>query len=372
MPGGWTKSNQSAERTARRSLDRENVTTVSMMRDEIYQQPQAVASAIEKEYSAIAGLVQELRDREIRHVVIAARGTSDNAATYAKYLLEIVAGVPVSLAAPSVYTLYDARPNLTGVLMLGISQSGQATDVVQALSTGRAAGAMTVCITNVAGSPLTDVSDVTLLCHAGEEKGVAATKTYTTALALVALLAGHWANSAELLEGLRRLPDEIHRTLALDAPVEAAVERYRYMDECAVLARGLNQATALETALKMTETSYIIAKPYSGADFLHGPIAMVSEGFPCFLFAPNGRAYASMLELAVKLREREAEMVIVAHNPEILQLAKRPLTLPVDTGELLSPVVSIVPGQLWAYHLARARGTDPDRPRGLTKVTLTR
>ena len=342
------------------------------MRDEIYQQPKAVASAVEHETCAIAALAEELRRREIRHVVIAARGTSDNAATYAKYLLEIVVGVPVALAAPSVYTLYDARPNLNGVFMLGISQSGQATDVVQALATGRASGALTACITNVAGSPLTEVSDVTLLCHAGEEKGVAATKTYTTALALIALLAGHWANRTDLLDGLQGVPEAIERTLALDAPVEAAVERYRYMDECAVLARGLNQATALETALKMTETSYIVAKPYSGADFLHGPIAMISPGFPCFLFAPNGRALASMHELAIKLREREAELIVVGHSAELLAMAKRPLPLPVDTGEYLSPIVCIVPGQLWAYHLARARGIDPDRPRGLTKVTLTR
>jgi glutamine---fructose-6-phosphate transaminase (isomerizing) len=342
------------------------------MRDEIYQQPQAVAAAVEQENVTTAALAKELRKRGIRHVAIAARGTSDHAATYAKYLLEIVAGVPVALVAPSVYTLYDARPNLAGVLMLGISQSGQATDVVQALSTARASGAMTACITNVAGSPLTDVSDFTMLCRAGEEKGVAATKSYTTSLALIALLAGHWADSKELLEGLRRLPEQIEITLSLDAQVEAAVERYRYMDECAVLARGLNQATALETALKMTETSYMVAKPYSGADFLHGPIAMVSEGFPCFLFAPNGKAFASMLELAEKLREREAEMIVVAHSDEILRLAKRPLALPADTGEYLSPIATILAGQLWAYHLARARGKDPDKPRGLSKVTLTR
>jgi len=342
------------------------------MRDEIYQQPQAIAAAVEQEYAAVAELARELRDREIRHVVIAARGTSDHAAVYAKYVLEIVAGVSVSLAAPSVYTLYDAQINLTGVFMIGISQSGQATDVVQALASGRAAGAMTACITNVAGSPLTKVCELTLLCHAGDEKGLAATKTYTTALALLALLAAHWSGSADLLEDLRKLPDAVKQTIGLDPSVEEAVDRYRYMHECAVLARGLNQATALEAALKMTETSYIVAKPYSGADFLHGPIAMVSDGFPCFLFAPNGRAFASMLELAVKLRERDAEMVVVAHAPEILDLARSPLALPVDTGEYLSPIVAIIPGQLWAYHLAVARGKDPDHPRGLTKVTLTR
>src|SRR5437762_2552303 len=156
--------------------------------------------------------------------------------------------------------------------------------------------------------------------------------------------------------------------LALDETFSEAVERYRYIQECAVLARGLNQATALEAALKMTETSYLVAKPYSGADFLHGPIAMVSEGFPCFLFAPDGRTYPSMVELALKLRERAAEMIVIAHSPEILDLAVRPLRLPVAIHEMLSPLLAILPGQLWAYHLARARGKDPDKPRGLSKV----
>ncbi len=345
---------------------------MSLMLDEIYEQPQAIARAVEQEYANVARLVAELRDREIRHVVIAARGTSDNAATYAKYLIEIVGGFPVSLAAPSVYTLYDATVNLAGSLVLGISQSGQATDVVKTLSVARAAGALTAGITNVADSPLSSVSDFTLLCHAGEERSVAATKTYTTALALIALLVGQWANHAELLNGLRAVPDQIQATLVMDETVAAAVERYRYIQECAVLARGLNQPTALEAALKMTETSYLVAKPYSGADFLHGPIAMVSEGFPCFLFAPEGRAYPSMVELALKLRERAAELIIVAHSPEILALATKPLAVPLPIHELLSPLVYIVPGQLWAYHLALTRGQNPDKPRGLTKVTLTR
>lgn len=345
---------------------------MSIMLEEIYEQPQAIARAAERESANVAALVNDLREREIRHVVIAARGTSDNAATYAKYLLEIVCGVPVALAAPSVYTLYDADVHLTGSLVLGISQSGQATDVVQSLSAARAAGALTACITNVSGSPITSVSDHILLCHAGEERAVAATKTYTTALALVALLAGQWANRAAVLDGLRAIPEQMRAALAIDAEIAQAVERYRYIHECAVLARGLNQCTALEAALKMTETSYLVAKPYSGADFLHGPIAMVSEGFPCFLYVPDGRAYPSMVELALKLRERAAELVIFAHTPDILELATKPLHIPVAVDELLSPLLYIVPGQLWACHLARARGYNPDKPRGLTKVTLTR
>jgi glucosamine--fructose-6-phosphate aminotransferase (isomerizing) len=345
---------------------------MSVMLDEIYEQPAAIEEALRLERGAVASLVANLRSREIHAVIIAARGTSDHAATYAKYLIEIALHLPVSLAAPSVYTLYGSTLKLDGCLMIGISQSGQAPDVVQTLGAARAAGAVTACITNVPDSPIVHVSDHTLLCHAGDERAVAATKTYTTSLALVALLAGTWAANDELLLALATAPDQIRAALNLDETIAASCERYRYIQECAVLARGLNQCTALECALKLTETSYLVAKPYSGADFLHGPIAMVSDGFPCFLFAPDGRAYETMLELARKLKDRSGEMVTIAHDEEILGLAAKPLKMPGSVSELLSPLVYIVPGQLWAYHLAVNRGYDPDKPRGLTKVTLTR
>lgn len=339
---------------------------------EIREQPEWVERALESERNNVAALVQAVRDNDIRSVLIAARGTSDNAAVYAKYLFEIVAEMPVCLAAPSVYTLYDARPRLGNTLVLGISQSGQGSDIVQVISTARAAGALTACITNSRESPITEVSDHVLLCHAGQEQSVAATKTYTTALAVVALLVCTLGDNEELLDQLVRLPAVLREALAVEADVSAAVERYRYMHECAVLARGINQATALEAALKMTETSYLVAKPYSGADFLHGPIALVEPGFPCFLYAPPGRAYPSMLELAAKVRARGGEMVIAAADEEILAFGTKRLRIAVAVHELFSPLVYILPGQLFAYELARARGEDPDRPRGLSKVTSTR
>ena len=144
------------------------------------------------------------------------------------------------------------------------------------------------------------------------------------------------------------------------------------MQECTVLARGLNHATALESALKMTETSYLVCKPYSGADFLHGPIAMINEGFPCLLYAPDGKAYPFMVELAEKLRGHGAELIIFARDSSILTLATRPLMVGPEISELLSPILYILPGQLWACHLAQARGQNPDQPRGLSKVTLTK
>jgi glucosamine--fructose-6-phosphate aminotransferase (isomerizing) len=345
---------------------------MSLMLDEINEQPRAVADALERGGEPVAALVRDLIDRNIRHVVIAARGTSDNAATYARYLIEIVAGIPVTLAAPSVFTLYDARVDFSGCLVLGISQSGQATDVVQTLATARASGALTACITNMPNTPIVEVSDHALYCYAGEERSVAATKTYTTTQALLALLAGQWANCRTLLDGLRALPDQIAEVLKLDSEIAQLVERYRYIQDCAVLARGLNLATALEAALKMMETNYIVVKSYSGADFLHGPIAMISPGFPCFLYAPDGKAFPWMLDLAHKLEERSAEMIVFAHSDAILKLATRPIKIAGTVDEMLSPILYIVPGQLWACRLAGARGLNPDSPRGLSKVTLTR
>lgn len=345
---------------------------MSHMLREIYEQPDWIERALESGRDAAESLAQAIRENEIRFVIIAARGTSDNAATYAKYLFEIVAGVPVALAAPSVYTLYDAQPKLGNALVIGISQSGQGTDVVQVLQSARAGGALTASVTNDPSSPITAVSDHVLLCHAGEERAVAATKTYTTALAVIAQLAAVLSDDRDLLRDLHTIPAAMRTSLNIDETIEEAVERYRYIEECAVLARGVNQPTALEAALKMTETSYVVAKPYSGADFLHGPIAMVSRGFPCILYAPEGRAYPSMLELALKIRERGGELVIISGQSEILELARTRVPMPVAVTELLSPMVYVLAGQLFAFHLARTRGEDPDQPRGLTKVTRTR
>lgn len=342
------------------------------MLSEIREQPQWVARAIESEQAGVANLVAAMRRNDIRFIIIAARGTSDNAATYAKYLFEIVASLPVALAAPSVYTLYESHLRLQNTLVMGISQSGQGTDIVQVLSAAQSAGALTACITNQASSPITTVSNHVLLCHAGEERSIAATKTYTTALAVVALLVGTFAGKEDLLQDLRHVSQNMQETLHMEEVVARAVERYRYMEECAVLARGLNQATALEVALKMTETSYIVAKPYSGADFLHGPIAMIHPGFPCFLYAPDGRAYTFMVDLAHKIRQREGEIIAIARDREIMELARVSLPVPTEVNELLSPLVYILPGQLFAYYLAVTRGIDPDHPRGLTKVTRTR
>jgi glutamine---fructose-6-phosphate transaminase (isomerizing) len=262
--------------------------------------------------------------------------------------------------------------NLKRALVIGISQSGKGTDVVEYLTGARSMGALTVAITNDPESELAATADHTLLCHAGIEQSVAATKTYTATLGALYMLSSALAERNDLLDGLHHAAGLMRETLSCQEQIAVLAERYRYMEECVIIARGVNQATAAETALKMAETSYIGAEPYSGADFMHGPIAVVDEGFPCFLIAPDGKAFDSLLGTADKLLAKKAELVVIARNSAILSKGTKAISVPVDVDEIFSPLVYVVVGQLLAYHIAVAKGNDPDQPRGLSKVTLTR
>jgi glucosamine--fructose-6-phosphate aminotransferase (isomerizing) len=337
---------------------------------EIREQPEALQHLLDTELGLVADLGAAARAREISLLFLAARGTSDHAAVYAKYLSEIVAGLPTALAAPSVFTLYEANVRLNHALVLGISQSGKAADAIEVLRRARAAGQLTGCVTNDDESPMAQAAEFPLCCRAGLERSLPATKTYTTSLALVFALVSALAGRPEMLADLHRTPEWVSQVLATEAEIADRAERYRYMDECVILARGVNQCTALEAGLKLSETSYLRAHPYSSADFLHGPIAVVGEGYPCILFAPSGKGYASMLDVAGELRDRGAELLIVSDQEEILSRATTPLPMP-SVPEFLSPLVAIVVLQLFAYHLARVKGRDPDHPRGLKKVTHT-
>jgi glucosamine--fructose-6-phosphate aminotransferase (isomerizing) len=244
--------------------------------------------------------------------------------------------------------------------------------VVEYVAHARANGALTVSITNDPESPLAHASHFTLPIRAGAERSVAATKTYTGTLAVIYLLSA-------ALRGQHDAPQQIHHAAALveqtlqqtEPRLQDIADRYRYMRECVALARGVNQATAQETALKLIETCYVMCKAYSIADFMHGPFALIEPGFPCLLFAPDGATFATALESASKLRAGGAETIIVAHDAEILKLARTPIPMPAGVPEMLSPIVYAVAGQLFAYHLAQARDLNPDQPRGLQKVTKT-
>lgn len=351
---------------------------MSKMLEEIRQQPAALARTLKGELRNVERLRKQLSGQKPRLIVLAARGTSDNAAQFGRYLLEITTGIPVSLAAPSIYTLYGASVDFRDVLVVGISQSGESTDTNVVVERAKAAGALTVGITNEPESALARLAEHVFLVRAKREKSVAATKTYTGQLLMLYLLA--YALGAPIgLDDLRKLADYAGQSLELEPEIAERADRYRFMEHAVVVGRGLNYSNAFEFALKMMETCYVVAERFSSADFLHGPIAMVEASFPMFLFTPAGVTWPAMREMTEKLANLKAESLVVtdASNKEAARSARSICVkaalahqgpLPVD---VYTPIPYIIPAQLFAACLAAEKGLDPDQPRTLTKVTKT-
>lgn len=337
---------------------------------EIREQPAVAAGLVDHARGEVADLVRLLRRRPPQGVIFAARGTSDNAAVYGKYMIESYLGLPVSLAAPSIVTLYSGALQVRGWLVAGLSQSGESADIVEFIRACRSGGAFTVAVTNNGRSSLAGAAHRTLLLRAGPERSVAATKTYTAQLFLLAMVVLMWSRSA-VLPDLLRLPDLLEDILSLEGTVRDHARRYRRMEECLVTGRGFNYATAFEAALKLKEVCYVAAEALSAADLLHGPIAVVEHGFPVMLFALRGKPFGFLCDVARRLMRRGAELIVIIDDPQALPGAATRIHLPVDVPEALSPIPAIIPAQLFAYHLAVARGVNPDRPRGLRKVTRT-
>jgi glucosamine--fructose-6-phosphate aminotransferase (isomerizing) len=347
------------------------VTTRHILAGEIREQPEILRALIGRETAAVGRIASTLREFEPRFAMIVARGTSDNAAVYGKYLLESFARLPTALAAPSLYTLYGTPPSLAHSLVIGVSQSGQSPDLVAVMNEARKQGALTIAVVNVPQSPLADAADHVLWCGAGIERAVAATKSFTAQQLLLALLVAEWSGASELMAALAAVPDEVTNALGLSAGLGELAARWHGMDTCAVLARGYSYAAALEIALKIKETSYVPADAYSGADFLHGPIAIVEPGFPAILVGAAGPTIAGMRELARTLRDRGADTVAVTDDSDLAAEVGTRFVLPRSAHEASAPISMVVAGQLLAYHLAVAKGFDPDAPRGLNKVTIT-
>jgi glucosamine--fructose-6-phosphate aminotransferase (isomerizing) len=343
---------------------------MSLMLAEIQQQPAALERTIRREGRRIAGFADSLKRRRTRLIVLVARGSSDNAALFGRYLLEISAGIPVSLAAPSVHTLYHTKLDLRDALVVGISQAGEGTDINMVLENAARCGATTLAITNEAASTMAGIADETFLIHAGRERSVAATKTYTGQLMIFHLLAAALNGSPRFAE-VERLPELAARSLELRPRIEDMVERYAFMEHCVVVGRGLNYANAYEFAIKLMETCYVVAERFSSADFLHGPIAMVERSFPAFLFAPPGKTFRGMKDLLGRLTKLGAETIVISSEQSVLKGATRALEIPERISEILSPIPYIIPAQLFAALLAATRGLSPDKPRSLAKVTRT-
>ncbi|HET9914108.1 MAG TPA: SIS domain-containing protein [Anaerolineales bacterium] len=342
------------------------------LHSEIFEQPERLGSLLEKQKQTALEIAKAIQSRDVQYAFLAARGTSDNAGRYANYLWGAHNGIPLALATPSLFTYYRTPPRLKGALVIGVSQSGQSPDIVSVLEEGRKQGCLTLAITNIPESPLAKAADLVLDIQAGAEKAVAATKTYTTELMAIAMISAALSNSAEHWRELASISKRVEQTLALDDGIAQMTQRYRYMNQCVVLGRGFNYATAFEWALKLKELTYVVAEPYSSADFQHGPIAMVEGGFPVLAVAPNGKVYESMLEMLTRLRkQKNAELVVISDHAEVLTLAQSPIQLPPQIPEWLTPLVSIIPAQLFACHLTEVKGFDTEKPRSITKVTET-
>jgi glucosamine--fructose-6-phosphate aminotransferase (isomerizing) len=340
------------------------------MLEEIAEQPAALARTVQAEREKISRLGSFLKSRDIDLIVLVARGSSDNAALFGRYLLEVTTGIPVSLSAPSVHTLYGAKLKLRHALVIGVSQSGEGEDINQVLQNARECGAYTVGITNEPSSSMVAFVDETLLMHGGRERSVAATKTFTGQMMLFYMLAAALADSAPPWS-YDPIPEFAARALEQQPAILELVQRYVFMENCVVVGRGLAYANAYEMALKLMETCYVVAERFSSADFLHGPVAMVERHFPVILFAPPGVMLRGVKDLIKRLQELHADTLAITADLEAAGNCSRAIIMPKEIDEFVAPIPYIIPGQLFAALLADAKGLDPDKPRSLSKVTRT-
>lgn len=339
---------------------------MSLARQEIAEQPAVLERLLGDEADAIAAAARDIARRAPRYAVIAARGTSDNAARYAQHLLGRMCALPVALATPSLHTLYESPPQYVDGLVIGISQSGASPDIVAVVEAARGQGAVTIAITNEPGSPLAGAAEHVIALHAGREASVAATKTYTASLGAIAALVVELAQDDDRRPELAAMPAVLARQLEVTGEAYEAVTAAAGWRRLAVIGRGANYATAFEAALKIKELTAAVAEPYSPADFLHGPIAIVDEGFPVLAVAAPGPALAGVHEVLDAVRDRGGQTAVIGaarHGELGLEL--------VGVPEWLSPLAAVIPAQLLAVGMAERNGIDVDRPFGLQKITRT-
>ncbi|GAA4852827.1 SIS domain-containing protein [Saccharopolyspora rosea] len=338
------------------------------MAAEIAAQPDVFADLLATR-DTIAEVAARIEQRRPRFALLAARGSSDHAALYAKYLIEVLLQLPAGLVSPSTTTLYGAEPDLTDVLLLSVSQSGGSPDLVEVTESGRRRGALTVAVTNTADSPLNSAAELSVDVRAGQERAVAATKTYgATLLALYLLIdavrGGSGASAANLPELARTTLDESARA------VSEAANRYRFAERLVTTGRGYSSASAAEAALKLAETSYLSARAYSGADLLHGPVAAIDADTAVLALCSDGRGGDAMRDVLEAVHQRGADVCAIGSAAAQVRASHR---VPVPAcAEEVAPVLEILPVQRLALELALTRGVDPDNPRGLHKVTRTR
>jgi glutamine---fructose-6-phosphate transaminase (isomerizing) len=343
------------------------------LREEILEQPAAIGRLLDSAPAAFAPISDAVRSRRPRFVVIAARGTSDNAGIYAQYLLAIRNGLTVALAAPSTVTLYGARPNMAESLVVGISQSGRSPDIVAVVEEARRQGALTIALTNDPDSALAEIADHVIDLRAGPELATAATKTYTTELLAAALLSTALdPPSPSESADLARLPALLTEALTAEPHARDLAAAHADRQRAVVLGRGYSYPSAREWALKLQEMALVAAMSYSAADFEHGPLALAEPGLPVLAVAPSGPELDAQIDLLTRLKQDHGARLLVVSDASAARDIDEGLALPAGIPPWLAPIVEIVPAQLYAYHLTVARGLNPDHPRSISKITETR
>ena len=340
---------------------------------EIFEQPRAISDCLAFNKKTVDELAAKIREFKPSSVIIAARGTSDHVATYAKYLFEIYCHIPVSLAAPSVMTLYSAQVDMSKCLVMGISQSGAAADALEVLESAEKQGALTVSITNNQDSNMAKAARFHLFCDAGLEKSVAATKTFGTQLCLITMLISALSGSAAVTSALDKLRPAVESVLAMSSEIEELAKRYRFMRECFVLARGIIYPIGMETALKIQETCYIRAKAFAISDFQHGPFAMVDSEIPVFLLAVDEHSDQDVQNILNRLKDCGADTLIISNKSSLVgQTSGSAIKVPDWCEGIPGAFAAAVFAQMFACALSVSKGNNPDAPRGLKKVTVTR
>jgi glucosamine--fructose-6-phosphate aminotransferase (isomerizing) len=340
----------------------------TLMGQEIAEQPAVLAGLVEHR-AEIAEVAARVAARRPRFVLLAARGSSDHAALYAKYLVEVLLQLPAGLVSPSTTTLYGAEPDLTDVLWIAVSQSGGSPDLLEATQAARERGALTIAVTNTPDSALDAAAELSVDVRAGKEIAVAATKTYTaTLLGLYLLVDAIRGGDGSAVAELGSLAQSTLDTCGPGA--DEAAQRYRFVERMVTTGRGYSLASALEAALKLAETSYLAARAYSGADLLHGPVAALDSDTGVVAVTSKGKGGDAMVDVLRAVHERGADILAVGSAADTVSAATR-LVVP-ETAEEVAPILEILPIQRLALALSLARGGDPDQPRGLSKVTRTR
>jgi glutamine---fructose-6-phosphate transaminase (isomerizing) len=339
----------------------------TLLLEELGQQPRVVERLIAGQREAITQAGALARAADVRSVMIAARGTSDNAARYAQHVFGRFLRLPVALATPSLSTLYGSGPRLERTLAIGISQSGESPDVCAVIEDAREQGQPTVALTNAPGSPLASIAEATIDIGAGAERSVAATKTYTASLAAIAALTAELAGEPALHAELASIAEAMQMQLELG--IGSAPELLSEVDRCALIGRGPNYSTAFEAALKIKELTGVAAEPYSPADLMHGPVAVLGLTSPLIAVAAEGPALASVSDAVRAGHDRDARCLAITDSPEAFPDSE--IVALTRTPEWLSPLVAILPAQLLAARVALERGIAVDTPFGLSKVTRT-